>query len=159
MAETGVELQQLIDEEKLSHVPLLIMANKQDLVSALGADEVAELLNLQDLRDRTWQILPCSAVSGDGLQESMEWIVEQINTSCGKKAKEAQIDSAADKSAISTNDSPASAVTSSSIAGQTSSKGANVSSKSSKGTTGGVAASEKAAVTTGTVTTAVTASG
>jgi len=40
MEETGVELQQLLDEEKLSSVPLLVMANKQDLINALGADEV-----------------------------------------------------------------------------------------------------------------------
>lgn len=33
-----------------------------------------------DVRDRTYQILPCSAKTGEGLQESMEWIVEQINT-------------------------------------------------------------------------------
>lgn len=157
MAETGVELQQLIDEEKLSHVPLLIMANKQDLVSALGADEVAELLNLQDLRDRTWQILPCSAVSGEGLQESMEWIVEQINTSCGKTSKEAQADPVTDKSAITASATPA--VSSSSSTGHSSSKGASMSSKSSKGTLGGIAASEKAAVTTGAIPTAVTASG
>jgi len=36
MEETGVELQQLLDEERLSHVPLLVMANKQDLLNALS---------------------------------------------------------------------------------------------------------------------------
>ena len=40
MEETGVELQQLLDEERLSHVPLLVMANKQDLLSALSPGEV-----------------------------------------------------------------------------------------------------------------------
>eukprot|EP00605_Chrysophyceae_sp_TOSAG23-4_P001298 GSChrysophyteH1.ASY1.ANO1.1412.1 assembled CDS len=55
MEESGVELQQLLDEERLSHVPLM-------------------------LRDRTWQILPCSAKTGEGLQDAMEWIVEQINS-------------------------------------------------------------------------------
>ena len=42
MEETGVELQQLLDEERLSHVPLLVMANKQDLLSALSPGEVSE---------------------------------------------------------------------------------------------------------------------
>ncbi len=60
------------------------MANKQDLMSALSADEISTALNLQDMRDRVWQILPCSAMTGEGLQESMEWIVDQINTTCGK---------------------------------------------------------------------------
>lgn len=40
MEETGVELQQLLDEERLSHVPLLIMANKQDLLNALSPAEI-----------------------------------------------------------------------------------------------------------------------
>lgn len=79
MEETGVELQQLLDEEKLSHVPILILANKQDLLNALSPAEITAELNLNELRDRTWQILPCSARTGEGLQEGMEWLVEQIN--------------------------------------------------------------------------------
>ena len=43
MEETGVELSQLLDEERLADVPLLIMANKQDLMSALSPAEVSIL--------------------------------------------------------------------------------------------------------------------
>jgi ADP-ribosylation factor-like protein 3 len=80
MDESGVELTQLLDEERLSHVPLLVMANKQDLLNALSEEEISVELGLNELRDRVWQILPCSAKTGDGLQEAMEWVVEQINT-------------------------------------------------------------------------------
>lgn len=80
MEETSVELQQLLDEEKLAHVPVLLMANKQDLLNALSPAELTSELGLNDLRDRTWQILPCSARTGEGLQEGMEWLVEQINS-------------------------------------------------------------------------------
>jgi ADP-ribosylation factor-like protein 3 len=89
MEETGVELQQLLDEEKLSHVPLLVMANKQDLMSAATPAEITAELGLNDLRERTWQILPCSAKTGDGLQEGMEWLVEQINSGKDKTSTEA----------------------------------------------------------------------
>ena len=41
MEESGVELQQLLDEERLSHVPLMVMANKQDLLNALSQDEIS----------------------------------------------------------------------------------------------------------------------
>lgn len=75
-----MELQQLLDEEKLANVPLLIMANKQDLMNALSPDEITAELGLNELRERTWQILPCSARDGTGLQEGMEWLVEQINS-------------------------------------------------------------------------------
>ena len=40
MEETGVELTQLLEEDKLSGVPILIFANKQDLLNALPASEV-----------------------------------------------------------------------------------------------------------------------
>ena len=59
-----MELQQLLDEERLSHVPLMVMANKQDLLNALSQDEITLELGLNELRDRTWQILPCSAKTG-----------------------------------------------------------------------------------------------
>lgn len=78
MEETGVELNQLLDEERLSQVPLLVMANKQDLLNALSPGEITTELGLDQLRERTWQILPCSAKTGEGLQEGMEWIVEQV---------------------------------------------------------------------------------
>lgn len=60
------------------------MANKQDLLSALTPEELTTELGLDEIRERSWQILPCSAKTGDGLQDSMEWIVEQINTGGGK---------------------------------------------------------------------------
>lgn len=39
-AKTGVELGQLLEEEKLGGIPVLVFANKQDLLSALSSDEV-----------------------------------------------------------------------------------------------------------------------
>ncbi|VDN56316.1 unnamed protein product [Dracunculus medinensis] len=66
--ETGMELMELIDEEKLKNVPLLIFANKQDLVTAARASEIAEGLQLLAIRDRSWQIQPCSAVTGEGIK-------------------------------------------------------------------------------------------
>jgi ADP-ribosylation factor-like protein 3 len=61
------------------------MANKQDLLNALSPAEITAELNLNELRDRVWEILPCSARTGEGLQEGMEWIVEKINA--GKEGK------------------------------------------------------------------------
>jgi ADP-ribosylation factor-like protein 3 len=79
MDETGVELNSLLEEEQLAGVPLLIFANKQDLLNAMGPDEVTEALNLHSIRDRTFHIQPCSAKTGEGLQQGMEWMVQIIN--------------------------------------------------------------------------------
>lgn len=76
--ETGVELMQLLEEDKMNGVPLLVLANKQDLITAMSADDMAEALNLFLIRDRPWQIQGCSAKDGQGLQEGMEWLVQQV---------------------------------------------------------------------------------
>jgi len=47
-------------------LPLLIFANKQDLISALPAEEIEELLNLNMINDRAWTICACSAKENEG---------------------------------------------------------------------------------------------
>ncbi|XP_064314186.1 ADP-ribosylation factor-like protein 3 [Phalacrocorax carbo] len=76
--ETGQELAELTEEESLTGVPLLVFANKQDLVTAAPAAEIAEGLRLHTYRDREWQIQACSALSGEGVQDGMNWISSQI---------------------------------------------------------------------------------
>ncbi|XP_040429840.1 GTPase Obg-like isoform X2 [Cygnus olor] len=66
--ETGQELAELTEDESLTGVPLLVFANKQDLVTAAPAAEIAEGLSLHTYRDREWQIQACSALSGEGVQ-------------------------------------------------------------------------------------------
>ena len=78
LEEAGAELDQLLEEEKLAGVPLLVFANKQDLLNALPAAEIADGLNLMGIRDREWQIQPCSAKNGEGLTEGMEWVVGHV---------------------------------------------------------------------------------
>ena len=65
-------------------------ANKQDLLSAIPASDIAVGLNLHMVKDRAWQIQGCSAMSGEGLQEGMKWIIttvsERQTAASGKKA-------------------------------------------------------------------------
>mmetsp|Transcript_44096 Transcript_44096/g.61281 ORF Transcript_44096/g.61281 Transcript_44096/m.61281 type:complete len:183 (-) Transcript_44096:176-724(-) len=78
IAESGSELSRILEEEDLASVPLLIFANKQDLLQALPADEISETLTLKNIKDRQWSIVACSAKTKDGLQEGMEWLIEQV---------------------------------------------------------------------------------
>ncbi|CAG0892684.1 unnamed protein product [Darwinula stevensoni] len=71
--ETGEEFAELLQEEKLACVPVLVYANKQDLMNAAPASDIAQGLLLHKLRDRMWHIQACSAVRGEGIQEGMEW--------------------------------------------------------------------------------------
>lgn len=83
--ETGVELNDLIDDEKLDTIPVLVLANKQDLNSAMTAQEIAKTLNLVNIRDRQWQINGVSAKTGDGLDKAFQWLVATIDKTNPKK--------------------------------------------------------------------------
>lgn len=74
------ELRQLLVQERLAGASLLILANKQDVVGALSSHEIAEQLQLGDeqYKNRHWTIQSCSAVTGEGLQDGMDWIVQDI---------------------------------------------------------------------------------
>ena len=79
MDETGQELLELLGETNLAGVPLLVYANKQDLLNAHTEAEIVTSLNLQGVKGRQWSVQQCSAKSGEGLQDGMEWLIEQIN--------------------------------------------------------------------------------
>lgn len=66
MDETSEELQKLLEEDKLAGVPILIFANKQDLINALPPDEIEETLCLSQITDRAWNIAACSATEQEG---------------------------------------------------------------------------------------------
>ena len=66
MDECGEELQSLLEEDKLAGVPILIYANKQDLINALPVDEIEEMLCLSHISDRAWNIAACSATEQEG---------------------------------------------------------------------------------------------
>eukprot|EP00817_Percolomonadidae_sp_ATCC50343_P006248 CAMPEP_0117426324 /NCGR_PEP_ID=MMETSP0758-20121206/6480_1 /TAXON_ID=63605 /ORGANISM="Percolomonas cosmopolitus, Strain AE-1 (ATCC 50343)" /LENGTH=156 /DNA_ID=CAMNT_0005211463 /DNA_START=47 /DNA_END=513 /DNA_ORIENTATION=+ len=66
MEETGMELNHILQDETLANVPLLVFANKQDLLTSSPPDEIAEGLNLHAIRDRKWHIAACSAKRGEG---------------------------------------------------------------------------------------------
>jgi ADP-ribosylation factor-like protein 3 len=46
---------------------------------ALDAEEVLGTMNLAEINDRTWNIQACSAMTKEGLQEGMEWLVKTVS--------------------------------------------------------------------------------
>lgn len=74
-------LHKLLAEDELRDVSLLVMANKQDLPEAAKPSDLADSLELHKLRGRDWFIQGCTATTGDGLYEGLEW----MSTSLKKK--------------------------------------------------------------------------
>ena len=72
------ELQSLLKQEKLVGATLLIFCNKQDIEGALTGNEIKKFLELENMETRHWGIIPCSAKSGEGLLEGIDWLVYDI---------------------------------------------------------------------------------
>ncbi|TYJ47376.1 hypothetical protein E1A91_A02G185300v1 [Gossypium mustelinum] len=74
-----MELDNLLKEERLSGASLLILANKQDIKGALTPAEIAKVLNLEAMdKSRHWEIVGCSAYTGEGLLEGFDWLVQDV---------------------------------------------------------------------------------
>lgn len=73
------ELHNLLKEERLSGSSLLILANKQDIQGALRPADIAKVLNLDAMdNSRHWQIVGCSAYTGEGLLAGFDLLVGDI---------------------------------------------------------------------------------
>ncbi|KAI9316832.1 P-loop containing nucleoside triphosphate hydrolase protein [Dichotomocladium elegans] len=75
------ELHQMMESEQLEKASLLVFANKQDVKTALSAANISEALSLTSLKDRQWHIQACSALSGEGLHEGLDWLILQLSGS------------------------------------------------------------------------------
>ncbi|XP_062994108.1 uncharacterized protein LOC134406556 [Elgaria multicarinata webbii] len=76
--EARYELEILLDSSDLQGVPLVLLANKQDLPGAWPPLEVAEKMGLRKLPGHRWHVQGCSAVSGEGIPEAMEKLSEMV---------------------------------------------------------------------------------
>jgi GTPase SAR1 family protein len=73
------ELGRFMTEDGLQDCCVLILANKQDLPSAMSIEEITEKLELNKLPPtRTWHIQGASAVKGEGLYEGLDWLKDTL---------------------------------------------------------------------------------
>ncbi|XP_013386668.1 ADP-ribosylation factor 1-like [Lingula anatina] len=84
MEQARDELHSILSEEEMKEVVLLVLANKQDVASALSSAEVVEALGLNAIRHQ-WYIQSASAIKGDGLFEGLDWLT---NTLANRKMEE-----------------------------------------------------------------------
>jgi ADP-ribosylation factor 1/2 len=74
---TKDELHTTLREDQLRDIPLLIFCNKQDLPNAMRPSEIVQVLNIPSHVKR-WHAQSCSATSGDGLYEGLDWLSDEI---------------------------------------------------------------------------------
>lgn len=66
-------------------VPLLILANKQDLPQSINVNEITMALDLESLTDRRWMIQETCAMTGEGLYAGLQWLHQNTKRRRGKR--------------------------------------------------------------------------
>ncbi|NWI14643.1 ARL14 protein, partial [Crypturellus soui] len=73
MEESKKELERVLRSEVIKNVPVVLLANKQDLPGALNAEEVTRRFHMKKYcSDRNWYVQPCCAITGEGLSEALK---------------------------------------------------------------------------------------
>lgn len=75
------ELQTLLGVDDLRDIPLLVYANKQDVGGAATAAAISDALGLSDVRGREVEVQACSAATGEGVWDGIEWLAFAVNPS------------------------------------------------------------------------------
>jgi len=78
MDEAADELASLMNEEALKGVPLLIFANKQDLLNAAEPSKIMEDLDVCKTTSTYVHVQGCSAKTSEGLQKGLENLMGEV---------------------------------------------------------------------------------
>ncbi|XP_003794683.1 ADP-ribosylation factor-like protein 14 [Otolemur garnettii] len=75
------ELEHILKNEHIKRVPVVLLANKQDLPGALSARDITRKFRVKNLcSDRSWFVQPCCAVTGDGLAEGFRQLTASVKS-------------------------------------------------------------------------------
>ena len=81
------ELDDLIQSPELRNkrIPILFFANKMDLKSSASSVKCSKELSLDKINDKPWHICASNALSGEGLNEGVDWLTDQLKAGVSKK--------------------------------------------------------------------------
>ena len=74
------ELESMLAEKNIKErsVPILFFANKMDRPTAVTPVECVSKLELNKITDRAWHIAPSVATTGEGLEQGIQWLGNQM---------------------------------------------------------------------------------
>ncbi|XP_009070342.1 PREDICTED: ADP-ribosylation factor-like protein 14 [Acanthisitta chloris] len=73
LEESRREFELILKNESIKNVPVVMLANKQDLPGALNAEEITLRFKMKKYcSDRNWYVQPCCALTGEGLAEALQ---------------------------------------------------------------------------------------
>ena len=79
------ELEGMLAHESLPQgVPIVFFANKMDRPQALSAIECVQNIELDKIHDKPWHIAQSNALTGEGLEEGINWLGQQMGRRQGR---------------------------------------------------------------------------
>ena len=72
------ELFLLLQEDDLKGVPVMILANKQDIEGCLTDVQISESMGLTEIKNRPWALFKTIAQTGQGVDDAFKWLVNTI---------------------------------------------------------------------------------
>ena len=70
----------VLQDEELKGSSVLVYANKQDLPNSMDTSEVVERIGMHNMRGRDWHVQSCTATTGDGLWEGLDWLNDTLQS-------------------------------------------------------------------------------
>lgn len=77
-SEARRELENLLSDSRLTGVPVMVAANKQDLEEACDPTEVATKLGISGIQSRALAVHGVSGLNLTGLREAVDWIANAV---------------------------------------------------------------------------------
>ncbi|NXV11039.1 ARL11 protein, partial [Cepphus grylle] len=78
LPEAAAALEEALSHPGMAGVPVLLLANKQEVPGALAPAELGQMLQRGRLVERRWVLWGCSAHTGQGLQEALAILGELL---------------------------------------------------------------------------------
>ncbi|NXV42711.1 ARL11 protein, partial [Uria aalge] len=78
LPEAAAALEEALSHPSMAGVPVLLLANKQEVPGALAPAELGQMLQRGRLVERRWVLWGCSAHTGQGLQEALAILGELL---------------------------------------------------------------------------------
>ncbi|XP_051482245.1 ADP-ribosylation factor-like protein 14 [Apus apus] len=73
LEESKKEFELILKNEFMKSIPVVVLANKQDVPGALNAEEITRRFRMKKYcSNRNWYVQPCCAVTGEGLPEALQ---------------------------------------------------------------------------------------
>lgn len=74
----AIQLDSLLNDEEIKDVPIIVVANKQDLPGCVSADDISSKLKLSQIDDRKVELFLLSAKTKNGFEPFIKYLIDNF---------------------------------------------------------------------------------